>query len=64
MVKKKELFVPFQKIKGIKKVVKCKCCGKKIEINNFNRSLCEECGYRGTKAKSEDNAENLVNSVA
>jgi ribosomal protein L37E len=55
MVKKNDLLIPFEKIKGIKKVVRCKSCGKKIEISNFNRSLCNDCGYRGSKkAKTEE----------
>ncbi len=51
--RKKSLFEPFQKISGVKKVIWCKSCGKKIEVNNFNRALCEECGYRGSRKKVE-----------
>jgi hypothetical protein len=38
--------IQFEKIEGIKKIVYCKSCGKRIEVNNFNRMLCERCGYR------------------
>jgi len=38
--------VRFEKIKGIKKIIYCKSCGKRLEVNNFNRMLCERCGYR------------------
>jgi hypothetical protein len=38
--------IQFEKIQGIKKIVYCKSCGKRIEVNNFNRMLCERCGYR------------------
>ncbi len=49
--KKNSMFEPFQKITGVKKVIRCKSCGKKMEVDNFNRALCEECGYRGSRRK-------------
>jgi Zn finger protein HypA/HybF involved in hydrogenase expression len=38
--------IKFEKIKGIKKIIRCKSCNKRIEVSNFNRMLCERCGYR------------------
>jgi len=38
--------IKFEKISGIKKIIYCKSCGKRLEVNNFNRMLCERCGYR------------------
>ncbi len=49
--KKTPMFEPFQKITGVKKVIRCKSCGKKLEVDNFNRALCEDCGYRGSRRK-------------
>ncbi len=49
--KKNSMFEPFQKITGVKKVIRCKSCGKKMEVDNFNRALCEDCGYRGSRRK-------------
>lgn len=49
--KKAPMFEPFQKIAGVKKVIRCKSCGKKLEVDNFNRALCEDCGYRGSRRK-------------
>ncbi len=43
----------FQKIEGIKKIVYCKSCGKRLEVNNFNRMLCDKCGYRESRSKAE-----------
>jgi len=43
----------FQKIGGIKKIIYCKSCGKRIEVNNFNRMLCERCGYREGRSKAD-----------
>jgi hypothetical protein len=36
----------FSRIEGIKKRIKCKGCGKMIEVENFNRLYCITCGYR------------------
>ena len=36
----------------IKRIIRCKSCGKRIEVLNFNRKLCEECGYRGDYNKN------------
>ncbi len=38
--------IRFEKISGIKKIVHCKSCGRRIEVSNFNRMLCDRCGYR------------------
>ncbi len=38
--------VRFEKIKGIKKIIRCKSCNRRIEVSNFNRMLCDRCGYR------------------
>lgn len=38
--------VTFERIKGIRKIIYCKSCGRRIEVNNFNRMLCDRCGYR------------------
>lgn len=64
--KKQNMFEPFQKITGVKKVIRCKSCGKKIEVGNFNRALCSECGYRGSRRKSmaREEASNVVESEA
>lgn len=66
MARRKSLFEPFQKISGVKKVIKCKSCGKKIEVDNFNRSLCEDCGYRGQRKKNaaDEETENVAESEA
>ncbi len=44
----------FQKISGIKKIIKCKSCGKRLEVSNFNRMLCERCGYREGRRNTAD----------
>ncbi|MGM5482813.1 MAG: hypothetical protein ACQESF_05095 [Nanobdellota archaeon] len=64
--KKQNMFEPFQKIGKVKKVIRCKSCGKKIEVGNFNRALCEECGYRGSRKKNiaSDDSANIVESEA
>lgn len=36
-----------------KKVIRCKSCGKKIEIENFKQKLCKKCGYRETRKRSD-----------
>jgi len=41
--------IPFQKIDKVKKIVFCKSCGKRIEVDNFNRMLCNRCGYRESR---------------
>lgn len=67
MAKKKEnMFEPFQKVSGVKKVIRCKSCGRKLEVGNFNRALCSECGYRGSRRKSVagDEARNVAESEA
>jgi hypothetical protein len=38
--------IKFEKISGIKKIIRCKSCNKRIEVSNFNRMLCDRCGYR------------------
>lgn len=62
MAKRANMFEPFQKISGVKKIVKCKSCGKRMEVSNFNRALCEECGYRGDrkKVKADEDTEILA----
>ncbi|MFW5991304.1 MAG: hypothetical protein ACOCQX_03670 [Candidatus Nanoarchaeia archaeon] len=64
--KKQDLFQPFEKITGVKKVIRCKSCGKKIEVGNFNRALCAECGYRGSRRKDlvREERGNIVESEA
>lgn len=42
----KKQTVKFERIGGIKKIAYCKSCGRRMEVNNFNRLLCERCGYR------------------
>jgi DNA-directed RNA polymerase subunit RPC12/RpoP len=37
----------FQKIEGVKKVIRCVSCGERIVVKNFNQIKCEKCGYRG-----------------
>jgi DNA-directed RNA polymerase subunit RPC12/RpoP len=37
----------FKKIPGVKKVIRCITCGKKVFVKNFNQLKCEKCGYRG-----------------
>jgi len=39
--------VLFEKISGVRKIIRCSSCGKRIEIKNFNRTKCDKCGYRG-----------------
>ncbi|MEM4267702.1 MAG: hypothetical protein QXK37_02630 [Candidatus Woesearchaeota archaeon] len=41
--------MPFMKIEKVKKIVFCKSCGKRIEVDNFNRMLCSRCGYRESR---------------
>ncbi len=45
--------VTFEKIKGIKKIIYCKSCGRRLEVDNFNRMLCERCGYREGRSKAK-----------
>jgi hypothetical protein len=40
---------PFERIDKVKKIVFCKSCGKRIEVDNFNRMLCNRCGYRESR---------------
>jgi hypothetical protein len=40
---------PFERIEKVKKIVFCKSCGKRIEVDNFNRMLCNRCGYRESR---------------
>ena len=42
----------FQKIEGVKKIIRCVCCGKRIVVKNFNQIKCEKCGYRGVRSTS------------
>jgi DNA-directed RNA polymerase subunit RPC12/RpoP len=39
----------FQKIVGVKKVIRCVICGKRVVVQNFNQLKCEKCGYRNSK---------------
>ncbi len=43
----------FQKIEGIKKIIRCKSCDRKMEVSNFNRALCKRCGYRDNRTKAD-----------
>ena len=44
----------FQKIeKKIKKFVECKYCSKRIPVDNFNRRVCKECGYRDKENRKQ-----------
>jgi len=49
--RKASMFEPLEKISGVKKVIRCKSCGKKMEVDNLNRALCEDCGYRASRRK-------------
>jgi len=42
---------PAKTTKCFKNVVRCKSCGKKIEIDNGNRELCNKCGYKNRRAR-------------
>lgn len=42
----------FQKIEGVKKVIRCHICGEKIVVKNFNQTKCSKCGYRGSNRES------------
>lgn len=39
----------FEKISGVKKVIRCVSCGRRIQVQNLNQTKCLKCGYRGTK---------------
>ncbi|MFH0977717.1 MAG: hypothetical protein V1837_00300 [Candidatus Woesearchaeota archaeon] len=39
----------FEKISGVKKVIRCMSCGRRIQVQNLNQTKCLRCGYRGTK---------------
>lgn len=39
----------FAKIEGVKKVIRCVTCGRRIVVKNFNQIKCEKCGYRGVR---------------
>jgi predicted RNA-binding Zn-ribbon protein involved in translation (DUF1610 family) len=43
----------FQRIGGIKKIRYCKSCGKRMVVDNFNRMLCKECGYRESRNRKK-----------
>jgi DNA-directed RNA polymerase subunit RPC12/RpoP len=43
----------FEKIGGVKKVIRCVICGKRIVVQNFNQMKCEKCGYRGVQSATE-----------
>ncbi len=45
----------WQPVTKIKKVIKCQSCGKRINIQNFNRTLCDDCGYRDGKYQEHKN---------
>ena len=36
----------FEPIEGIKKTIRCKSCNRRVEVKNFNQTLCEKCGYK------------------
>jgi len=36
----------FVKIEGVRKLIRCSDCGRRIEIANFNRKRCKECERR------------------
>ncbi|MFO7710201.1 MAG: hypothetical protein R6V53_00380 [Candidatus Woesearchaeota archaeon] len=42
----------FQKVVGVKKVIRCISCGEKITVQNFNQLKCAKCGYRGSNKES------------
>jgi DNA-directed RNA polymerase subunit RPC12/RpoP len=39
----------FQKIDGVKKIIRCVVCGRRIQVQNLNQMKCSKCGYRGSK---------------
>jgi predicted RNA-binding Zn-ribbon protein involved in translation (DUF1610 family) len=39
----------FEKISGVKKLIRCVSCGKRIQVQNLNQTKCIKCGYRGCK---------------
>jgi hypothetical protein len=47
MVRAKKMV--FEKIAGVKKVIRCVSCGKRIQVQNLNQTKCLKCGYRGSK---------------
>ncbi len=47
MKKKNKKTNEFEKIVGVKKVIRCIICGERIVVQNFNQLKCKKCGYRG-----------------
>lgn len=49
MAQAKQKKVIFEKISGVKKIIRCVSCGRRIQVQNLNQMKCNKCGYRGTK---------------
>ena len=39
----------FEKIEGYKKFVYCKHCGKRVQVQNYNQTICDKCGHNKYK---------------